>query len=97
MEKHPPLQLSVEAIEKGAFKSPSTKGTNFTLFIVNNFLSLIEFMPLFNIFFYSFPSLGLKVLPSYKINGKEREFKNWYILIQELNVICQPNRKNKRS
>ena len=28
---------------------------------------------------------------------KGREVKNWYILIQELNVICQADRKNKWS
>ena len=30
MEKHPPLRPIVEAIEKGAFGSPSTKVANFT-------------------------------------------------------------------
>ena len=31
--EQPPLHLGVIAIEKGAFKSPSTKVTNFTLLI----------------------------------------------------------------
>ena len=33
MKKHPPLHLSVVAIEKGAFGSPSTTVANFTYFI----------------------------------------------------------------
>ena len=32
MELHPPLHLSVVAIEKGDFVSPSTKVTNFTYY-----------------------------------------------------------------
>ena len=33
MEYHPPLHLGVVAIEKGAFGLPSTKVTNFTIYI----------------------------------------------------------------
>ena len=33
MEYYPPLHFAVVAIEKGAFGSPSTKVTNFTLTI----------------------------------------------------------------
>ena len=33
MEKRPPLQLSVVAIEEGAFGSPSTKVSSFTYFL----------------------------------------------------------------
>ena len=29
------------------------------------------------------------------MSGKEGEIKNWYILIKELNVICQPDRKKQ--
>ena len=32
MQLRPPLHLGVVAIEKGAFKSPSTKFANFTYF-----------------------------------------------------------------
>ena len=44
MELYPPLHLGVEAIEMGAFRSPSIKVTNFTftynclLWIIINYL-----------------------------------------------------------
>ena len=34
MEKRPPLHLIVAATEKGAFESPSTKVTNFTIYLL---------------------------------------------------------------
>ena len=42
MELHPPLHLSLVAIEKGPFGSPSTKIANFTFFflvswVINDF------------------------------------------------------------
>ena len=33
MEEHPPLNLGVVALERGAFESPSTKFVNFTYFL----------------------------------------------------------------
>ena len=36
MESCPPLHLSVVAIEKGAFRSPLTKGDNFTFTFITN-------------------------------------------------------------
>ena len=34
MEKRPPIHLGVLAIEKGAFRSPSTKVVNFIIIII---------------------------------------------------------------
>ena len=65
------------------------------LFIVENIFSLNPFIPLFYIF-YLFPSFGFKNLFAIRLKKgmkKEREVKNWFFLIQELHVICQPDRK----
>ena len=41
-EKHPPLHLTIVAMEKGAFGSPSTKVTNLTFYMVSsNYAGLI--------------------------------------------------------
>ena len=37
MEKRPTLHLSVVAVEKGAFESPSIKVVNFTFFLLNTY------------------------------------------------------------
>ena len=42
MEKHPPLHLGVVAIEKGAFGSPLTKVTKFTLLYISLLCVLLK-------------------------------------------------------
>ena len=54
MESHPPLHLGVVAIEKGAFGSPSTKVTNFTIYmsIKHSIIKTLMYSKSINIFFF---------------------------------------------